>query len=66
MNTGGSMLIDQHGSRIGVAIAWIKGEVDTFENCIGYVVDETTVAAAKARLELVAAGIIPDPDLTTK
>lgn len=58
--TNGEELVMEYGSDINVAIAWIKGELPRWSR-IYDVVNQTTVAAARARLELVAAGIIEEP-----
>lgn len=58
MTIGGKMLLDKYGSRLNIAIAWIKGEINLFEEHIIEFVTPTTIAAAKARIELQDKGII--------
>jgi len=55
------MLLSEHGgTHLNVAIAWLKGEVTTFEDCIHEIVTPTLIAAAKARLEMIASGVIDE------
>jgi hypothetical protein len=61
MSIGGDMLLEEHGDDINVAIAWLKGELGCFKDRVHDVVNQTTVAAAKVRLELIAAGVIDEP-----
>jgi len=59
MRIGAEDLLKEHGyDRVSVAVAWIKGELAANDDFVRDLVDETTVAAAKARIELQATGII--------
>lgn len=58
---GGQELLNDYGSAIDVAVAWIKGEIVCFESSVTNVVDRTTIAAAHARLDLIAKGAIDEP-----
>jgi len=61
VSIGGQELLNRHGSAIDVAVAWIKGELGCFESEVTNVVGPTTVAAAHARLDLIAKGAIDEP-----
>jgi hypothetical protein len=55
---GGQELLNEFGSAIDVAVAWIKGEIKYFESSVTNVVGPIEIAAAHARLDLIAKGVI--------
>lgn len=52
MNVGQQMLIDEFGSVLGVAKAYLRGEVTTFEEHVSSICDRTDIAAAEAAIRL--------------
>lgn len=55
MSIGAEQLLREHDTRLNIAIAWIEGRLDSYDEDIAMnhgLVDETVVAVARARMDL--------------